>query len=73
MPPTNWFVEGTFPSSLHILAAQIVVLFVKLVLVSTAIGVGFGLLTSIWLSKTFQDPTFEIVLTFGAQVEMVEG
>jgi NhaP-type Na+/H+ or K+/H+ antiporter len=47
-------------------AAQIAALFVRLALGGAAIGLGFCLVTSLWLSYIFQEPELEIVLTFGA-------
>lgn len=47
-------------------ALQIVVLFLQLALLGAAVGLGFGLATSLWLSRIFNDPGLEIILTFGA-------
>jgi sodium/hydrogen exchanger 10/11 len=51
---------------LLLLLAQIVVLFVQLAVLGAAIGLGFGLVTSFWLARIFNDACLEIVLTFGA-------
>ncbi|KAF6265731.1 Sodium/hydrogen exchanger family-domain-containing protein [Scenedesmus sp. NREL 46B-D3] len=55
------FVQGASLS-----AGQIAVLFVRLAVLGAAIGLGFGLVTSLWLARIFNDACLEIVLTFGS-------
>lgn len=45
---------------------QIVVLFIRLALLGAAVGLAFAIVTSFWLSRIFNDPVLEIILTFGA-------
>ena len=42
------------------------VLFIRLALLGAALGLGFGLVTSLWLANIWNDPGLEIVLTLGA-------
>jgi hypothetical protein len=45
---------------------QIVVLFIQLAVLGAAIGLAFGLITSFWLARIFNEACLEIILTFGA-------
>jgi hypothetical protein len=47
-------------------ALQIVVLFVQLAVLGAAIGLAFGLVTSFWLARIFNDACLEIILRFGS-------
>eukprot|EP00878_Enallax_costatus_P006804 GHUV01007132.1.p1 GENE.GHUV01007132.1~~GHUV01007132.1.p1 ORF type:complete len:889 (+),score=286.27 GHUV01007132.1:1018-3684(+) len=55
------FVQGE-----SLTASQIVALFIRLALLGAAVGAAFAMVTSVWLSRIFNDPGLEIVLTFGA-------
>jgi hypothetical protein len=46
--------------------SQIVVLFIQLAVLGAAIGLAFGLVTSFWLARIFNEACLEIILTFGA-------
>ncbi|KAF6258311.1 Cation/H+ exchanger [Scenedesmus sp. NREL 46B-D3] len=55
------FVQGA-----RLTAGQMVVSILEMSLLGTAVGLGFGVVTSLWLARMLNEAVLEIMLTFGA-------